>query len=180
VRIISGEYKGRHIPVRKNFPSRPTTDFAKENIFNVLSNYFDFEGLRVLDLFAGTGSISYEFASRGSIVDLIDNDFRSYEFIQKTIDQLNFKNINPYRADVFKIMKRIGTKYDLIFADPPYTMKEIGSIPDLIFDNKALKVDGWFILEHSDTSDFRMHKCFKEFRKYGSVHFSIFKIKEEK
>jgi 16S rRNA (guanine966-N2)-methyltransferase len=175
VRIISGKYKKRHIPVRKNFPSRPTTDFAKENIFNVLSNYFDFEELQVLDLFAGTGSISYEFASRGSQVELVENDFRSYEFIRKTLAELEMKNVTPYKADVFKVMKRLGKKYDLIFADPPYTMKDIDTIPDLIFDNQVLKEEGWFVLEHSDTNDFRSHKNFKELRKYGSVCFSIFR-----
>jgi 16S rRNA (guanine966-N2)-methyltransferase len=179
VRIVSGQYKGRHIPVRKNFPSRPTTDFAKENLFNVLSNYFDFEELRVLDLFAGTGSISYEFASRGSQVDLMENDFRSFAFIRKTLDLLDMKNVTPFKADVFRAIKRMGAKYDLVFADPPYTMKEINSIPDLIFENKILKDDGWFILEHSDKNDFRSHKYFKELRKYGSVHFSIFKGKSE-
>jgi 16S rRNA (guanine966-N2)-methyltransferase len=179
MRIISGKYKKRHIPIRKNFPSRPTTDFAKENIFNVLSNYFDFEGLQVLDLFAGTGSISYEFASRGSKVDLIEIDFRSFEFIRKTLADLDMKNVTPYKADVFKVFKRLHTKYDLVFADPPYTMKEIDSIPDLIFENKVLKDDGWFILEHSGKNDFRMHKCFKELRQYGSVHFSIFREKKE-
>jgi 16S rRNA (guanine(966)-N(2))-methyltransferase RsmD len=143
VRIVSGKYKGRHIPVRKNFPSRPTTDFAKENLFNVLNNYFDFEELRVLDLFAGTGSISYEFASRGSQVDLIENDFRSFEFIRKTIDLLDMKNVTPFKADVFRAIKRMGTKYDLVFADPPYTMKEINSIPEFIFENKVLKNEGW-------------------------------------
>jgi 16S rRNA (guanine966-N2)-methyltransferase len=175
VRIISGTYKKRHIPVRKNFPSRPTTDFAKENIFNVLSNYFDFEDLQVLDLFAGTGSISYEFASRGSQVELIENDSRSFDFIRKTLALLEMKNVVPYKADVFKAIKRLGTKYDVIFADPPYTMKELDTIPDLIFDNKVLKDEGWLILEHSDKNDFRMHRCFKELRKYGSVHFSIFR-----
>lgn len=176
MRIISGEYKGRHIPVRKNFPSRPTTDFAKENLFNVLNNYFDFENLKVLDLFAGTGSISYEFASRGAIVTLIENDYRSFDFIRKTIADLEIKSITPYKSDVFRALHRIPDKFDVIFADPPYTMKDIEKIPDLIFENQLLKEDGWFILEHSENNDFRPNRYFKELREYGSVHFSIFRL----
>jgi 16S rRNA (guanine966-N2)-methyltransferase len=175
VRIISGKYKGRRIPVRKNFPSRPTTDFAKENLFNVLNNYFDFEGLKVLDMFAGTGSISYEFASRGASVTLIENDYRSYDFIRKTIADLEMKNITPYKSDVFRVAHRLKEKFELIFADPPYTLKNIDEIPDLIFDNQLLTEEGWFILEHSEKNDFRSHKCFKELRTYGSVQFSIFR-----
>lgn len=174
MRIVSGKYKGRHIPVRKNFPSRPTTDFAKENLFNVLNNIFDFEELKVLDLFSGTGSISYEFASRGAIVTLIENDYRSYEFIRKTILNLEMKNVKPFKADVFRALRKIPQKFDLIFADPPYTLKNIEEIPPLIFENQLLTDDGWFILEHSDKNDFRAFQYFKELRKYGSVHFSIF------
>jgi 16S rRNA (guanine(966)-N(2))-methyltransferase RsmD len=174
VRIVSGKYKGRHIPVRKNFPSRPTTDFAKENLFNVLNNTFDFEELKVLDLFSGTGSISYEFASRGAIVTLIENDYRSYEFIRKTILDLEMKNVTPFKADVFRALRKIPQQFDIIFADPPYTLKNIEEIPPLIFENQLLTEEGWFILEHSDKNDFRAFRYFKELRKYGSVHFSIF------
>lgn len=174
MRIISGKYKGRHIPVRKNFPSRPTTDFAKENLFNVLNNHFDFEDLKVLDLFAGTGSISYEFASRGAIVTLIEKDYRSYEFISKTLSELEMKSVKAFKADVFRAIPKITEKFDLIFADPPYDMKAIDTIPGLIFENGLLNKDGWFILEHSDKYDFKAVTYFKELRKYGSVHFSIF------
>ena len=174
MRIISGTYKGRHIPVRKNFPSRPTTDFAKENLFNVLNNNFDFEGLKVLDLFAGTGSISYEFASRGSIVTLIENDYRSYDFIRKTLSDLDMKTVSAFKADVFRAIPKIPEKFDLIFADPPYTLRDIDTIPGLILENQILNPDGWFVLEHSDKHDFRAVRYFKELRKYGSVHFSIF------
>jgi 16S rRNA (guanine966-N2)-methyltransferase len=177
VRIISGRYKGRHIPVRKNFPSRPTTDFAKENLFNVLNNYFDFDGLRVLDMFAGTGSISYEFASRGAIVDLIDLDYRSVEFIRTTIAELKIETIKPYKADVFKVIHKLKDKYDLVFADPPYQMTGIVEIPDLVFRHKILHPEGWFILEHSDRLKFNAHVNFREVREYGSVNFSIFQEK---
>jgi 16S rRNA (guanine966-N2)-methyltransferase len=179
VRIVSGKYKGRRIPVRKTFPSRPTTDFAKENLFNVLNNHFDFEGLRVLDLFAGTGSISYEFASRGANVDLIEKDYHSYLFIRNTISDLDIKTIRPFKADVFHALPSIKHKYDLIFADPPYAMESIPKVPDLIFEHKLLTEGGWFILEHSDKHVFNAHPFFKELRKYGSVHFSIFSAKAD-
>jgi 16S rRNA (guanine966-N2)-methyltransferase len=179
MRIVSGKFKGRRIPVRKNFPSRPTTDFAKENLFNVLGNQFDFEGLYVLDLFSGTGSMSYEFASRGANVELIEKDYHSFVFIQNTIASLEFKTIKPYKADVFRALHAIHRKYDLIFADPPYTLKTIQTIPDLIFEHSLLKDGGWFILEHSSRNIFNAHPDFKETRKYGSVHFSIFVKKEE-
>jgi 16S rRNA (guanine(966)-N(2))-methyltransferase RsmD len=175
VRIISGKYKGRYIPVRKNFSARPTTDFAKENLFNIIQNYFNFEELTVLDLFAGTGSIGYEFASRGACVDLIEIDYRSIQFIKSTIDTLKLSNIRPYRADFFKVIHKLDTKYDIIFADPPYQLQSIPSIPDLIFNNNLLKPGGWFILEHSKKHSFEQHSRFKEIRKYGSVNFSIFK-----
>lgn len=174
MRIISGKYKGRRIPVRKSFSARPTTDFAKENLFNVLNNHFDFEGLRVLDLFAGTGSISYEFASRGAQVDLIEIDYHSFMFIRNTIRELGLENVKPFKADVFKAIPRIKHTYSIIFADPPYTMGNIQATPDLIFSSGILTRGGWFILEHSGKYNFNSQSNFKELRKYGSVHFSIF------
>lgn len=174
MRIVSGKYKGRHIPVRRNFPSRPTTDFAKENLFNVLNNHFDFENLRVLDLFAGTGSISYEFASRGAIVDLIENDYHSFEFIRTTIANLKIDTIKPYKTDVFRVLHKLKNKYDLIFADPPYQMKNIAELPNLILEANILNSGGWFILEHSDRMKFNSHPNYREVREYGSVNFSIF------
>lgn len=162
--------------MRKNFPSRPTTDFAKENLFNVLNNQIDFEGLNVLDLFTGTGSISFEFASRGADrITSIEKDFKSVKFIKKTIVDLKFENIDIKCADAFKIIKKTPEKYDLIFADPPYDMKGIETLPDLIFENELLKDDGLFILEHSQDYDFKSHSRLKELRKYGSVHFSMFR-----
>lgn len=178
MRIVSGKYKGRHIQVRRNFPSRPTTDFAKENLFNILNNHFDFNELRVLDLFSGTGSISYEFASRGAIVDLIEKDFRSFDFIRNTIETLKIETINPYKADVFKILHKLKGNYDIVFADPPYQMKNIADLPDLVFEHKILSPEGWFILEHSDQIKFNNHPDFKELREYGSVNFSIFRNRE--
>ncbi|MBA7537868.1 Ribosomal RNA small subunit methyltransferase D [subsurface metagenome] len=174
MRIISGEYRGHHFSIRKKFPSRPTTDFAKENIFNVIGNYFNFNGLDVLDLFAGTGSISYEFASRGARVDLIENDYKSIVFIKKNIESLKSNVITPYMGDVFKKIKKLNKTYDIVFADPPYTLKRTPEIPELIFEYKLLKKGGWLILEHSKNYTFNAYAYFKELRKYGSVYFSIF------
>jgi len=162
--------------VRKNFPSRPTTDFAKENLFNIIANHFDFEELKVLDLFAGTGSISFEFASRGARVDLIEKDFKSMEFIKKNIEALKITTINPIFGDVFRLIKKINAGYDIVFADPPYQLQNLVDLPEMVFKHKLLKNSGWFILEHSDKYSFTPHKNFKELRKYGSVHFSIFAI----
>ena len=160
--------------MRKNFPSRPTTDFAKENLFNILNNYFDFEEMTVLDLFAGTGSISYEFASRGAQVDLVEIDSRSIRFIRETLDTLKMESVQVFRADAFKAITKLDKTYDLIFADPPYQLPAINTLPDLIFNSSLLKPKGWFILEHSDKYSFTGHNRFREIRKYGSVHFSIF------
>lgn len=177
MRIVGGKYRGRHIPVRKNFPSRPTTDFAKENIFNVIANYFDFEQLQVLDLFAGTGSISYEFASRGAQVDLVEINFRSITFIKETIDKLRLHTIHTIKGNVFRVVHYLDKKYDIVFADPPFTLKNISILPEIIFEQHLLDEGGWFILEHSDKYNFKGTSNFLELREYGSVHFSIFKEK---
>lgn len=174
MRIISGKYKGRRIPVRKNFPSRPTTDFAKENIFNILNNHYDFEGLKVLDLFAGTGSISYEFASRGAVVTCVEINYRSFKFIQETIRDLGFDNLRAIKADVFKFIEKDSNSYDLIFADPPFQLPELETIPDRILSKNLLNEEGWLILEHSDQMKFTAHEKLFNTRSYGSVNFSIF------
>lgn len=174
MRIVSGTYKGRHIPVRKNFPSRPTTDFAKENLFNILNNHFNFEEITVLDLFSGTGSISYEFASRGAKVDLVEVDSRSIRFIRETLATLKIESVQAFRADVFKVVPKLLKAYDIIFADPPYQLPSIDTLPDLVLDTDSLKTGGWFILEHSDKHNFTGHKRFREIRKYGGVNFSVF------
>jgi 16S rRNA (guanine966-N2)-methyltransferase len=176
LRIISGKYRGKRIPVSKHFVSRPTTDFAKENLFNILSNYFDFEEISVLDLFAGTGSISYEFASRGcGDIDLVDADYRACVFINKVISVLNTDAINLIQADAFKYIRNCVRAYDIIFADPPYDLPQLENIPSLIFENDLLKGDGWFIFEHSRRQDFSaLPECFDK-RVYGGVNFSFFK-----
>lgn len=178
MRIISGTYKGRYIPVRKNFQARPTTDFAKENIFNVMSNHFDFEQLTVLDLFSGTGSISYEFASRGckEIVS-VEKDFRSFDFIKKTAKELQLSSITAMKADTFLFLKKSHKNFDIIFADPPYDLDRIHEIPERVFASALLKTNGWLILEHGKSTQFNDHEYLIDCRKYGSVHFSIFEKK---
>ncbi len=175
MRIISGKYKIRQIAAPKNFTARPTTDFAKENIFNVLNNYYDFEGLTALDLFAGTGSLSYEFASRGcASVTTVEMNSDHFRFILSVIKQLNISEIIPVRMDVFRFIEKCNDKFDLIFADPPYDLKAIETIPDKIFASELLAEKGMLILEHSDRSSFKSHPRFIQHKAYGSVNFSLF------
>ena len=175
MRIISGQYKGRHIPVPSRFKARPTTDFAREGLFNVLANNFDFDTLRVLDLFGGTGSISLEFASRGArMVDCVEMDNKKCQFVKKTVHKIGIITIRVHRGDALKFIRHPAGKYELIFADPPYDMDEIPEIPKRILDSGLLEKDGWLILEHGSQHSFSGQSGFRELRKYGSVHFSIF------
>lgn len=176
MRIISGIYKRRRFDVPKSFKARPTTDFAKENIFNVLANYLDFsEGLTALDLFAGTGSISIELVSRGcEKVVSIEKEPAHYNFISKVLKELDTDKCFLIRGDVFKYVTRTREPFDFIFADPPYDLPDLQTIPDLIFANNLLKEDGVFVLEHGKENNFEDHPHFVEKRVYGSVNFSIF------
>ena len=175
MRIISGTYKGRYIPVPRSFRARPTTDFAREGLFNVLANTYDFNDLMVLDLFAGTGSIGLEFASRGAArVDMVEINARTTSFLQRTTRQLGIENVRIIRGDVSKYLMQCRTSYDLVFADPPYDLEIIPSLPELVLNAEILVEDGWFILEHGKENSFAHHPQFQELRKYGSVHFSIF------
>lgn len=176
MRIISGSYRGRQFRPPASFKARPTTDFAKESLFNILQNHFDFESLDVLDLFAGTGSISYEFASRGvrSVLCLEKNPIH-VRFIRKTIDELGTESIQLVRGDAFRFLRNPAQSFDLIFADPPYDHAQLESLPDLVFGSQILEEKGWFILEHPSKSKFNAHPRFAELRKYGGVHFSFFK-----
>jgi 16S rRNA (guanine(966)-N(2))-methyltransferase RsmD len=175
LRIISGTYKGRTIHPPKNFKARPTTDFAKESLFNILNNNFDFSEIKALDLFSGTGSISLELASRGCVdITSVELNYNHFAFIKKTASELQFSQIKVIRADVFKFLKTNKGSYDLIFADPPYELEKIESIPDLIIERNILSEGGWFILEHGSRNDFTQHPNFKEQRVYGSVNFSVF------
>ena len=180
VRIISGKYRGKQIHTPNNLPVRPTTDFAKESLFNILNNLVDFEDLRVLDLFAGTGNISYEFFSRGARqVTAVEIDSKCATFIEKTSEILKADCITVFKSNVFNFLKHPFGTYDIIFADPPYEMENIESLPYLIFNSLALQEDGWFILEHSKRQSFRDHPFFNQQRIYGNVNFSFFRRKGE-
>ena len=180
MRVISGIYKRRRFDVPKTFKARPTTDFAKENLFNVLTNYIDFEEeVKALDLFAGTGSISIELVSRGcDQVISIEKEGAHYAFICKVMKEVGTEKCLPIRGDVFKYINGSRQEFDFIFADPPYDLKELDTIPDLIFKNNLLKKDGFFVLEHGKQNNFEEHPHFMERRIYGSVNFSIFNNEE--
>lgn len=180
MRIISGSYRGRQITPPRNFKARPTTDFAKESLFNVLNNHFDYENLEVLDLFSGTGSISYEFASRGArSVMAVELDSDHNKFIRQTAEKLDFDQIKVIRGDAFAFIKRPFQSFDLIFADPPYDLAGIEKLPDEIFRTTILSPGGWFILEHGSRLSFTAHPNFFQHRSYGSVNFSIFLQSEQ-
>lgn len=175
MRIISGTHKGRRINPPSNLNIRPTTDFAKESIFNIIRNHFNFNEIQVLDLFAGTGSISYEFASRGSKeVIAVENEMRCADFIRKAAEEYCFTGLRVVKSNVFSFLNFCKQPFDIIFADPPYDSKGIETIPDLVFEHQVVKPDGWLIIEHSQAISFVKHLHFKELRKYGKVHFSIF------
>lgn len=175
MRIVSGRHKGIRLSPPSNISARPTTDFAKESLFNVLNNRVDFEELRVLDLFAGTGGISFEFASRGCIsVTSIEKNRVQANFIRKTCIQLKLDEVQLLQGDVFKFLKSTKVKYDLIFADPPYELPELDSLPDLIFEYGLLVEEGLFVLEHPSKKSFVEHPHFVEHRHYGNVNFSFF------
>lgn len=176
MRIISGIHKGKRIIAPKKLPVRPTTDFAKEALFNMLSNEYDIEHLSVLDLFSGTGNIAYELASRGAKeICCIDENYHCVNFIKKTSKELEFNQLSVFKNDVFKYLKKYPKQFDLIFADPPYNLKNIEEIVNLVFKNGLLNKDGQLIIEHDRNSNFSDHPNFIQHRKYGNVNFSIFK-----
>lgn len=180
MRIISGRYKGRRIEVPSSFKARPTTDFAKENLFNILNNWIDWDGLSALDLFGGTGSISFELVSRGcSKVISIEKSPMHYGFIEKTKKLLDAKELCSYKMDVFKYISICKEQFDFIFADPPYDLEFLPEVPKLIFEKDMLKDGGTFIMEHSKSNDFSALPYFYERRVYGSVNFSIFRKNSE-
>ena len=176
MRIITGKYKGRHFDIPRTFKARPTTDFAKENIFNVLNGYIDLDGAEALDLFSGTGSITLELLSRGcSSVTSIELDRDHFRFICDCVKKLGTEACLPLRADVFRFVKSCRQQYDIVFADPPYALKELPQIPDLVFERALLKPDGILVFEHGKDHDFSQHPRFVEHREYGSVNFSLFR-----
>ena len=176
MRIIGGKYKGRRINPPGDFRARPTTDFAREGLFNILNNRVDFETISVLDLFSGTGSISFEFASRGAVsVHLVEKDFRHISGIRKILRELNLENVKPIHIDVKAYLKTCSVKYDIVFADPPYELSWLKELPDLVTKSGVIKEDGFFILEHPRDLSFAGHPLFFEHRNYGGVNFSFFK-----
>lgn len=176
MRIITGQYKGRHFDIPRTFKARPTTDFAKENIFNVLQGYIDFEDATALDLFAGTGSISLELISRGcKQVVSVEADRDHTNFIRQCFKKLNEDRDILVRGDVFRFLKSCHQKFDFIFADPPYALEDLAKIPDLVLNGELLNEDGIFVFEHGKNHDFSAHPRFLEHRSYGSVNFSLFR-----
>lgn len=180
MRVITGKYKGRRFEVPRTFKARPTTDFAKENLFNVLNGYLDFdEEVSALDLFAGTGSITLELLSRGcGKVVSVERDAQHYAFIRQTIEKLGDLNCFTIRADVFRYLAKCHDTFDLVFADPPYALEGLETLPDLVLQGHLLKPQGLMVLEHGKHNDFSQHPHFIGHRAYGSVNFSLFRAGE--
>lgn len=181
MRIISGKYKGKRLTAPKKLPVRPTTDFAKEALFNLLNNHYYFDAISVTDLFSGTGNISYELASRGcEQITAVDSHPGCVQYIAKTSAELDM-NIRTVRSDVFKYLERTQTKSDLIFADPPYDLpaEDMLNIADLVFNNELLNEEGMLIIEHSKHTDLSDHPYFSNSRRYGGSVFSFFERPEE-
>lgn len=176
MRIISGQFKGRRITPPKNLPVRPTTDMAKEAIFNILNNSFYFDEIVVLDLFSGTGSISYEFASRGAQnITCVDEDYSCIQFINKTANEFDMP-ITAVKSEVFKYLKNANLKADVIFADPPYdeSLEDLSKIPELVFQNDLLEASGVLIVEHAKQMDLSQLPNFSYEKGYGGTVFSFF------
>ena len=177
MRIISGKFKGRRFhPPADNWPTRPTTDFAKEGLFNILNNLIDFEETKMLDLFGGTGSHSYEFISRGCAdVTYVDKLAPAIQFVIKTAKELRIEDqIRIVRSDVFTFIERAHEQYDYIFAGPPYPLPNIPEIPSIIFDKNMLLPEGMLVVEHNPHHNFDKHPNFTQARHYGKTIFSFF------
>ena len=176
MRIISGKYGGRkiHPPVKMPF-TRPTTDIGKEGLFNILQNQIELEGIKTLDLFGGTGSISYELASRGAVdLTIVEKDPKMAAFISRNLEDLHIENALLVREDVFKYIERCKETFDFIFAGPPYALPQLDDLPQMVYDQKLLKENAWFVLEHTPDHDFRSQTLYKAQRNYGTTVFSIF------
>jgi 16S rRNA (guanine966-N2)-methyltransferase len=177
MRIVGGEHKGFQFHPPNNIPARPTTDFAKEALFNILNNQFYFDEISFLDLFAGTGSLSFEFFSRGcENITSVEIAPKMIKFIQGVSKELKIPNHIIVQEDVFSFIRRANQSFDIIFAGPPYPLENIDTIPDLVLNSSLLKKEGWFILETSPRQDFTQHKNLHNLRKYGQTHFWIFSL----
>lgn len=176
MRIISGIHGGRRIAPPTKMPyTRPTTDIAKEGLFNILLNQIDFERIKTLDLFGGTGCITFELSSRGTKDSLIvEKDPQMYQFIKNTAESLGFNHIKSVKMDVFPFMKQCKEQFDFIFAGPPYALGSIDEIPLQIFKNNLLKPEGWFVLEHTPRNNYQKFEHFKREKNYGTTVFSFF------
>ena len=178
MRIIGGKYKGKTLVTPKNLPVRPTTDFAKESLFNILSNTIEFKDVKLLELFAGTGNIGYEFWSRGcQSVTSVDVNFKCIQYIKKMHKALEM-NSKVIRSDCFRYIKSTNEQFNVIFADPPYDMPNLNDLPQFIFDRDILEDGGTLIVEHDKNSHFQTHDYFKNCRQYGRVMFSFFTFTE--
>jgi len=176
MRIIGGVLKGLRLNPPKNLPVRPTTDLAKEALFNILQNQIEFDNINVLDLFSGTGNISMEFASRGAKqVIAIDRSIHCINYLKDAARQHKLEQIKTFKADVFKYLQMESDQYDLIFADPPYDLNQIPEIPKMIFEKNILTAGGLLIVEHQSMQNLSQHPAFVEHRKYGHSSFSFFK-----
>ena len=176
MRIITGKYGGRKINPPAKMPyTRPTTDVAKEGLFNIIENNISIAGIKTLDIFGGTGSISYELASRGAAdLTIVEKDPKMAEFIKSKIDELKIENCKLVKSDVFRFLDNCSEKYDFIFAGPPYALKNIDDLPQMVREKKLLAEGGWFILEHTPANNYENELLFKASRNYGTTVFSIF------
>ncbi len=176
MRIISGIHGGRKITPPSKMPyTRPTTDIAKEGLFNIIRNNVEIEKLKVLDLFGGTGCISYELASRGATdITIVEKDNKMYDFIKKTAAELAFENFNVVKSDVFRFIETTQQQYDFIFAGPPYALSTIDDLPLKIFEKEILRSNAWFVLEHTPRNNYKKFAHYKTERNYGTTIFSIF------
>lgn len=175
MRVIRGKYRSRRFTPPKNFPSRPTTDYAKESLFNILENKIELEGIDVIDLFAGTGNISLEFLSRGANYVLsIDSHFVSFKYMKKAMSEVGAGNWKIIKNDVFKYVPKLDRQFDIVFADPPFGLENIYDIPALALDSNLMVEGGLLIIEHGKETDFSNTTYFQNQRNYGGVNFSFF------
>jgi len=181
MRIVSGFLGGRRIIPPSKMPyTRPTTDIAKEGLFNILQNHLDFEEIKTLDLFGGTGSISYELASRGANdLTIVEKDQQMFSFIKKTAEALQLKNFKVVKSDVFRFIEQCPEKFDFIFAGPPYALQNIDDLPKRVFEKQLLNDNGWFVLEHTPRNNYENFSHFKSSRNYGTTVFSIFENEKQ-